>query len=146
MEADTPWLKKVVDGKLVDDDDKLIVIAEEALKNEQEQLIGERIAKNDRATAIEELKNERNRSIALWAMGNCNITQSVTYAKKYLFNCSQEMQRVRSAGIIRKTGSTNEVNLLINVLKSKDSWNVKCAAAKALQNKGKKTKVETFEL
>jgi len=86
--------------------------------------------------AIQELKNDKNRSIALWALGNCGITQSVKYAEKYLKDGKTEMIKVRSAGILRKIGSTNEIPSLINILKKPDDdiWNLKCAAAKALES------------
>ena len=86
--------------------------------------------------AIQELKNDKNRSIALWALGNCGVTQSVKYAEKYLKDGKTEMIKVRSAGILRKIGSTNEIPSLINILKKPDDdiWNLKCAAAKALES------------
>ena len=85
--------------------------------------------------AVKELNNDKNRSIALWALGNCGVTQSVKYAEKYLFDWKTEMTRVRSAGILRKVGTTNTIEMLINILKfpDNDTWNLKCAAIKALE-------------
>ncbi len=89
--------------------------------------------------AIQELENDKNRSIALWALGNCGVTQSVKYAEKYLKEGKTEMTKVRSAGILRKVGSTNEILSLINILKipDDDMWNIKCAAAAALKRRNK---------
>ena len=85
--------------------------------------------------AVKELNNDKNRSIALWALGNCGVTQSIKYAENYLFEGKTEMTRVRSAGVLRKVGSTNETAMLVNILKLWDNniWNLKCAAVKALE-------------
>jgi len=85
--------------------------------------------------AVKELNDDKNRSIALWALGNCGVTQSIKYAEKYLEEGKTEMTRVRSAGILRKVGSTNETEQLINILRLPDDdiWNLKCAAVKALE-------------
>ncbi len=85
--------------------------------------------------AVKELNDNKNRSIALWALGNCGVTQSIEYAEKYLFEGETEMTRVRSAGILRKVGSTNETAMLVDILKLPDDnmWNLKCAAVKALE-------------
>jgi hypothetical protein len=41
---------------------------------------------------------------------------SLEYAEKYLYDGKTEMTKVRSAGIIRKVGSTNEIEMLENDL------------------------------
>ncbi len=89
-----------------------------------------------RPAAESELSDERNRSVALWALGNCGVTQAVDIARHYLEESPQQMTRVRSAGIMRKLGDEKDVDMLVRTLGSDMDWNVRCAAAEALSELG----------
>ena len=82
------------------------------------------------ATARKELADDRNRSTALWTLGRCGITQSLEYAYLYLHS-TQQMDRVRSIGIIRRVGGTHDLETLAAALND-PAWNVRSAAAQAL--------------
>ena len=83
--------------------------------------------------AINELNNKQNRAIALWALGNCGVTQSLKYAEQYIKNGENEMTKVRCAGIFRKLGTTNDIPLLMNVIETTEDWNIRCAAKEAVK-------------
>lgn len=85
--------------------------------------------------AEKELSNIRNRPLALWAMGKCGMTQSISYAYQYITSTG-EMDRVRSIGLIRRVGSSNDIPLLAETLNSDPAWNVRSAAARALYEEG----------
>ena len=85
--------------------------------------------------AEKELDNSRNRPLALWAMGKCGMTRGISYAYTYITS-SNEMDRVRSIGLIRRVGSSNDVPLLASVLNTDPAWNVRSAAARALYEEG----------
>jgi HEAT repeat protein len=89
-----------------------------------------------RPAAEQELGNVRNRSTALWALGRCGITDAVPWATEIIVTGVQQMARVRSAGILRRLGDERHCPTLAHVLASDTSWNVRCAAARALAAHG----------
>ena len=86
--------------------------------------------------AEKELNNTRNRPLALWAMGKCGMTQALSYAYTYIHS-SNQMDRVRSIGLIRRVGTAKDIPLLTSVLNTDLAWNVRSAAARALYEEGR---------
>jgi HEAT repeat protein len=84
--------------------------------------------------AEQELGNSRNRSTALWTIGKCGMTQGVSHAYHFL-NSTQEMDRIRSIGLIRRVGTLDDIHLLIDMMND-PAWNVRSAAAGALEERG----------
>jgi HEAT repeat protein len=84
--------------------------------------------------AEQELGDSRNRSTALWTMGKCGMTQGISHAYHFI-SSTQEMDRVRSIGLIRRVGTTNDIPLLTGMLND-PAWNVRSAAAQALEEQG----------
>jgi HEAT repeat protein len=89
-----------------------------------------------RSAAEQELDSSRNRSTALWTLGCCGITDAVPWAAAIITTSAQEMARVRSAGIVRKLGDTQQCSVLVRTLAQDSAWNVRCAAAHALAAQG----------
>lgn len=85
--------------------------------------------------AEQELDDSRNRSTALWTMGKCGMTQGISHAYHFL-DSTQEMDRVRSIGLIRRTGTADDIARLIRMMND-PAWNVRSAAAQALEEQGR---------
>jgi hypothetical protein len=89
-----------------------------------------------RVAAEQEVSHPRNRSTALWTLGQCGITDAVPWAASLILTGEQQMVRVRSAGILRKLAAPSQNGALVVALGADEDWNVRCAAARGLAAHG----------